>query len=201
MWTRRLAVVVLVLWMSGAVAASPGAVAASPGAAGAAEATTTQLPRGVRPLHYDLAISPDAAALRFTGSAAILIEVREPTARLVLNAVDLSFTSVRLAPLAGGRVRVPAAVEVQADAETVTLTFARPLGRGRYRLHMAYAGSSARRSPVSLRSTTTRRRDASGPCSPSSRMPTPVASSRAGTSLPTRPASAWRRRWRRGGWR
>ena len=48
-----------------------------------------RLPRNVLPRHYDLVFSPDFARAGFDGEAAIEIEVREATDKLVLNAADL----------------------------------------------------------------------------------------------------------------
>src|SRR4051812_7596098 len=62
----------------------------------------TQLPANVRPLQYALWITPDAAKLVFSASALIDIEVKAPTREIVLNAADLAFRKVSLAPLAGG---------------------------------------------------------------------------------------------------
>ena len=49
---------------------------ATPAAAGAsAVQTTTQLPRGVRPTHYTVAVTPHAQALTFDGQVAITLDV------------------------------------------------------------------------------------------------------------------------------
>src|SRR5689334_15930556 len=40
---------------------------------------TTQLPRNVRPTHYDIAVTPDASTLTFKGHVAIALDVLEPT--------------------------------------------------------------------------------------------------------------------------
>ena len=52
-------------------------------AQGAAEFTSL-LPREVVPLHYDLTLRPDAAALRFTGRVEIAIEVEKPARKITL---------------------------------------------------------------------------------------------------------------------
>ena len=77
----------------------------------AASGVTTQLPRTVRPVHYDVAIDPDPATLTYSGQVAIEIEVLQPTDRITLNAVDLKFRKVglsgatRLRPRAHGAAR------------------------------------------------------------------------------------------------
>ncbi len=114
-----------------------GAAAAS---AGAEALATTQLPRGVRPIHYDVAIVPDAGALRFAGSATVTIVVAAPTKSITLNALELEFSSVRLARVSGRGDVAARNVEVDAGAQTATFTFARPVAAGTYRLSMAYHG-------------------------------------------------------------
>ena len=100
-------------------------------------AIPTQLPTTVRPLEYRLDIRPDAANLRFAGTAAIDIEVLQQTSAITLNAADLQFGRVTLGGIAGQES--PASkVAVDAEAQTATFTFARPILPGRYRLTIAY---------------------------------------------------------------
>ena len=101
--------------------------------AGAAERIV--LPPEVIPEHYDVAITPDAAAARFTGSAAIELDVRQPTATIRLNAAELSFSRVALS----GRSDAPQ-VSFDSAEDTASLTFATPLAPGRYVLTIDYAG-------------------------------------------------------------
>ncbi|MGH8029619.1 MAG: M1 family metallopeptidase, partial [Arenimonas sp.] len=102
--------------------------------------TTTQLPRNVRPSHYEIAVVPHASSLSFDGQATISIDVLEPTSSITLNALDLEFTSVRLAPADGkGQASTPT-VTLDAKAQTATFTFAQPLAVGRYQLAMEYTG-------------------------------------------------------------
>jgi aminopeptidase N len=90
-------------------------------------ATPGQLPKAVAPVHYTLDLRPNLQALTVTGSAIIDIEVREPTDRLVLNAVDMTFSSALLDGVAPAR-----SITVDEDAQTVTLTFPRAIEVGRY---------------------------------------------------------------------
>lgn len=93
------------------------------------------LPDTVRPLHYDIAVRPDAASLRFSGSMAADIEVTRPTASLVVNAADLTFGRVSL----DGANAAPK-VAYDQDAQTATLTFPAPVPAGRHRLAIDYTG-------------------------------------------------------------
>jgi len=123
------------------VAAAALAVFAGPSAATARDGglATTQLPRGVVPSHYDVAIIPDAATLRFEGHVAIDIDVERPTASLTLNAVDLTFTRVALSGPGADGLGSPR-VTLDATAQTAMFNFLRPIPAGAYRLTMDYAG-------------------------------------------------------------
>jgi len=65
-------------------------------AAHAAPPIPTQLPTGVEPVSYDLAITPDAAKLSFTGHVAIAAEVSRATPAITLNAVDLTLANAAI---------------------------------------------------------------------------------------------------------
>jgi aminopeptidase N len=110
----------------------------------AATQVPTQLPRSVRPLHYTIAATPDAANLRFTARTDIDIEVLEATDSITLNAVELEFGNVSLggASGAGGQPLAlsPRDTRVDAAAQTATFRFDRPIAPGRYRLTMDYSG-------------------------------------------------------------
>ncbi|MEA3038004.1 MAG: hypothetical protein QOE79_517 [Sphingomonadales bacterium] len=105
----------------------------------AARRIPSQLPANVRPLQYALWITPDAPNLVFSASALIDIEVKAPTRDIVLNAADLSFRKVSLAPLAGG-ASVAAGVSTDAGEQTATFRFPTAIAPGRYRLSIDYSG-------------------------------------------------------------
>lgn len=111
----------------------PHAAMAAPG-----EAITTQLPRGAAPIHYAITVTPDAPALKFTGQVTIDVTVAAQMPVLVLNAADLSFGDVMLTPAKGKAMK--GAVKVDANAQTVTLDFGKPLAPGDYKLAIGYAG-------------------------------------------------------------
>jgi aminopeptidase N len=124
------------------LAALPGTAAppAPPPAAAAPAGITTQLPRGVRPTHYDVAVTPDAGALTFKGKVTIAIQVTEPTSALVLNAIDLTFADVRLTSGEGKDAVAPAKTSVSEADQTATFTFAKAIAPGAYRLSAEYSG-------------------------------------------------------------
>jgi hypothetical protein len=55
---------------------------------------TTQLPRSVRPTHYDVAVTPHVDKLSFDGKVTVTVDVLKPIASVTLNAIDLKFSSV-----------------------------------------------------------------------------------------------------------
>lgn len=105
---------------------------------GPAAGITTQLPRGAVPSHYAITVTPDAANLKFAGKVTIDVAVSTAMPTLVLNAADLSFGDVMLTPSKGKAIKGTA--KVDADAQTVTLDFGKPLAPGNYKLAIAYAG-------------------------------------------------------------
>ncbi len=111
-------------------------------AAGSSDATaipaTTQLPRTVRPLHYDVAVRPDAEKMVFSGHVAIDIDVLQATNSITLNAIDMTFPKVGLSSAQGASAE--ARVTVDANAQTATFTFDKPIAPGSYTLAMDYTG-------------------------------------------------------------
>ncbi|WFU15962.1 M1 family metallopeptidase [Bradyrhizobium sp. CB3481] len=97
------------------------------------DATPGKLPKTVVPFHYAIELRPDAEKLELGGVEVIDIEVREPTARLTLNAVSTTFASVTVDD---GAERADIALD--ATAETATFTFAQPLATGAHRLRIAF---------------------------------------------------------------
>ncbi len=104
-----------------------------------AAAPTTQLPRTVRPTHYDIAIVPDAEQRAFASKVTIDIEVLEPTATITLNALDLVFGPVQLSDAHNVLIAQPK-VQVDKANQTATFVFDKSLPKGSYRLAMKYRG-------------------------------------------------------------
>ena len=98
-------------------------------------AITTQLPRGVVPLHYDVSITPHADTLTFDGRVVVTVKVLEPVNSITLNAADLNFPQVSLSGVAAAPQ-----VTTDAEAQTATFNFATPLKPGTYQLDMIYDG-------------------------------------------------------------
>ena len=133
----QLAAAVLALAAAGAGHAAP--ATAQYASASHAAATTTQLPRGVTPLHYILSITPDAAAATFQGAVAIKVAVDAPTSSITFNALNLTFGAAAIEG-AGGSKQVTRKIDFDADKQTATLHFAEPVARGEYLLRIDYSG-------------------------------------------------------------
>jgi len=101
---------------------------------------TTQLPRTVRPSHYDVSVVPHADKLTFDGKVAISVDVLEPTASITLNAEDMTFANVTLVPVKGKAKFAAPKVAIDAATQTVTFTFDHAVPAGAYRLSMDYTG-------------------------------------------------------------
>lgn len=97
------------------------------------DSTPGKLPKTVIPVHYTIELTPDLEHLTIAGTEVIDIDVREPTARLTLNAVDMTFAA---ASIDDGAQRGEIALD--AATEAATLTFPKPLAAGAHRLHVGF---------------------------------------------------------------
>jgi puromycin-sensitive aminopeptidase len=91
------------------------------------ESNPHRLPRTVLPRRYDLTLTPDIAAATFAGSVDVDVDVVEPTAHVVLNAIELD---VDEAWITVEGARIEAAVTLDPDAERVMLEVPQPLPLG-----------------------------------------------------------------------
>ncbi|MBR0799715.1 M1 family metallopeptidase [Bradyrhizobium jicamae] len=97
------------------------------------DATPGRLPKTVIPVNYAIELRPDLANLTLPGVETVDIEVKEPTTRVTVNAVNTTFGDV----IVGDGVQ-RADVTTDAAAQTATFTFAQPLAAGRHRLRIAF---------------------------------------------------------------
>ena len=115
----------LMLMVSGSALAEPGfSFDAAPG----------KLPKTVVPVHYAIDLTPDPDKLTLAGTETVDIEVREPAAKIVLNAVDMALTSGSIDDDAQR-----ADISLDAATETATLSFAGPVAAGPHRLRIAFS--------------------------------------------------------------
>ena len=100
--------------------------------------TPGKLPKNVVPLHYKIHIVPDLAALTFSGTEDITIDVRSPARKIVLNANQLDIDAASL----NGQRLPTLNLQPQLDTEQQTLTFTLPrvLAKGHYTLSLRYRG-------------------------------------------------------------
>ncbi|HEY4368843.1 MAG TPA: M1 family metallopeptidase [Steroidobacteraceae bacterium] len=108
-------------------------------ASAATENATTQLPRTVRPTHYDIALTPNARALTFAGKVSITLEVLQSTPAITLNAFELTFQSARLTDASNTKYTAPK-IQVNDADQTATFTFDKSLAPGSYKLAIEYRG-------------------------------------------------------------
>jgi aminopeptidase N len=118
------AMLVLVLSMSGGALAE---------ATYSFDTTPGKLPKTVVPLHYAIELTPDPGSLGIAGVEVVDIEVREPTARLTLNAVNMTLGAASIDDDAQ-----VADIALDATAETATLTFPKLLAAGTHRLRIGF---------------------------------------------------------------
>jgi aminopeptidase N len=100
------------------------------------ETTPGKLPKDVVPLSYDIHLSPSAALDAVRGTERIALQVRRRTARILLNAANLSIASARLE--APGRQSALLAPLLDPARETLRFDLARPLAPGRYVLVLTF---------------------------------------------------------------
>jgi aminopeptidase N len=97
------------------------------------DATPGKLPKNVVPVHYAIELKPDMASLTLAGIETVDIEVREATARIVVNAVGITFETVTID---GDAQR--AEITQDAAAETATFTFPQSITAGRHKLRIGF---------------------------------------------------------------
>src|SRR4051812_24476210 len=100
-------------------------------------ASAQRLPTTVVPSHYDLAFVVDLARERFEGTETIKVDVKEPTAKIVLNALEIEFRDVTVGTGAAAQV---ATVALDEAAQTATLTVPNPLPKGSSEIHVKFSG-------------------------------------------------------------
>jgi puromycin-sensitive aminopeptidase len=99
---------------------------------------TSLLPTEIRPVKYQVSLSPNLTGFTFAGEETIEIEVHQPTSQIVLNAAELEIQEVYL--LRDGQRTSAQAMAIDAEQETATLTFAAPLPTGTMQLFIRFTG-------------------------------------------------------------
>jgi puromycin-sensitive aminopeptidase len=116
-------------WACMALTAQVGAASAAPAAA-----ERDVLPTNAIPTHYFISLTPDPANLRFSGRAILSFDLKQPSAAITVNGVDLHIQS---ATLTDGTV---ASISIDAAAQQLSFQFPRTLPVASYQLTVTYRG-------------------------------------------------------------
>jgi aminopeptidase N len=120
--------------LCGLIAAALAADAVFAGAPFSFDSAYGRLPKNVVPVDYTVAITPDVAALSFTGQESIKLRFRSATPTVIFNSLNQQLTDVRL----DGQ---PVAKVVSDDTQQLTtVTLARPAAPGLHTLAFSYRG-------------------------------------------------------------
>src|SRR5438445_126199 len=104
------------------------------------EASAFRLPTSVRPLKYDVTLTPDLDRFTFEGEERIELEVVTPSPQIKLNAVDLDVRDAKLAT-SDGAMMAATNIFLEEGAETVTFTFERDVQAGPAALSITFSGT------------------------------------------------------------
>ena len=97
-----------------------------------------RLPQHVIPTRYDLRLEPDLTQARFSGTEIITLTIREATAELVLNVMELVIGEVSVQNRAG--TKLAGSAELDEVTERCSIRFAELLAPGEWQLHLAFQG-------------------------------------------------------------
>ncbi len=102
--------------------------------------TDYRLPRSVRPIRYNLFLSPDLESATFHGEETIDLEVSESTHDIIMNAIELDITraSVRRA---GSTEITDLTISLDPTLERVTFTAAGAIEPGAVQIDIAFNGT------------------------------------------------------------
>ncbi|MBC8020361.1 MAG: hypothetical protein H7X78_04005 [Methyloceanibacter sp.] len=92
-----------------------------------------RLPDTVIPIAYRLTIEPDLEKLTYNGAVEIDLDVRVPTKKVVVNALDLKIVGASLG-------KAPATTSLDNKKERLTVTADKPLQTGAATLVVRFAG-------------------------------------------------------------
>jgi puromycin-sensitive aminopeptidase len=97
-----------------------------------------RLPLDARPVRYAAHLAPDLDHARFDGRMEVEVRFDKPRRELILHAVELSVERARVR--AGARTVKVRSIEVDAESETVTLSFEEEVPAGIATVDLAWSG-------------------------------------------------------------
>ena len=98
-----------------------------------------RLPRHVIPTHYDLRIEPDLSSHSFIGHEVATLTITQPTAEIILNAVELDISSATLSGGAG--TSHTGTVFLDHDLQRCRISFPSLISPGEWTLSLAFRGT------------------------------------------------------------
>jgi aminopeptidase N len=104
-------------------------------------ATSTQfrLPTNVRPVSYDLTLTPDLEQFTFIGNESIEIDIVEATDSVTLNAADLEIAGAELVLDDGAEL--PSTVVIDKETERAAFQFGQTIAPGKATLRIRFTGT------------------------------------------------------------
>jgi puromycin-sensitive aminopeptidase len=100
--------------------------------------TAYRLPSDVKPLRYDLTLTPDLDNFTFEGEESVDLVIDKPTATIQLNAVELKIASAAVALENGDELQAWSITHGE-KSETATLTFPHDLPKGNAALKLRFS--------------------------------------------------------------
>jgi aminopeptidase N len=100
------------------------------------DTTPGKLPKTVVPRHYTIRLEPDLEKFITRGSMTVDVDVRQPVAEIVLNALDLEVT--RASVIEDRETAL--AISPDPEKQLVTLKLPAPIGPGHYRVALEFTG-------------------------------------------------------------
>src|SRR4051812_31327814 len=97
-----------------------------------------RLPETVHPERYEIRLTPDLKACTFAGEETVFINVREPVAEIVLNAIELTILAVAIVSTEGKVLQGTSTLE-EIDQRAI-LQFPEVLTPGSWKLRLTFSG-------------------------------------------------------------
>ncbi len=93
-----------------------------------------RLPSYVKPERYKILLKPDLEKFTFSGEETIYLILEKPTKQITLHCAEIEIDSVKVSGGQAGKI------SYDSKAETATLTFQKPLAKGKGELELSFRG-------------------------------------------------------------